>query len=102
MAGGLDVGDAGFAAHFFDGEIVELGDFVYDLFTGNWAEFARFIDADGAVFDEFEWCDAADFGHEEDGGKFAFEIADVGINVFSDILDGFWLDIGAHKLGLGS
>ena len=61
-----------------------------------------FIDGNGTVLDEFEWGEAADFGHEEDGGEFAFKIANVGVDVFGDVFDGFRFDIGTHEFGFGA
>ena len=61
-----------------------------------------FIDGNGTVFDEFKWGEAADFGHEEDGGEFAFEVANVSIDVFGDVFDGFGFDIGTHEFGFGA
>ena len=61
-----------------------------------------FIDGNGAILDEFKWSEAADFGHEEDGGEFAFEVANVGVDVFGDVFDGFGFDIGTHEFGFGA
>ena len=43
-----------------------------------------------------------DFGHDKDGGEFAFEIANVGVDVFGDVLDGLVFDFSADKLGFGT
>ena len=102
MAGVFDVGDARFASEFFGGYIVVFGDFVDDLLGGGGAELGGFGDRDGAVFDEFERGHTADFGHEENGGEFALEVADVGGDVFGDVFDGFGLDFGTHKVGFGA
>ena len=61
-----------------------------------------FVDGDGAILDEFKWGEAADFGHEEDGGEFTFEVANIGIDVFGDVFDGFGFDIGTHEFGFGA
>ena len=55
--------DAGFAAHFFDGEVVIFGDFFDDLFTGDRTRFAGAVNIGRAVLDEFERSETADFGH---------------------------------------
>ena len=39
------------------------GDFIDDLFGIDGVGARGFIDGDGAVFDEFEWSEAANFGH---------------------------------------
>ena len=44
----------------------------------------------------------ANLGHEENGGELAFEITDVGIDVFGDIFDGLVFDVGAHELSFGA
>lgn len=102
LAGGLDVGYAGFAAHFLRGELEIAGDFVDDLFGIDRVGAGGFVDGDGAILDEFEWGEAADFGHEEDGGEFAFEVANVGVDVFGDVFDGFGFDISTHEFGFGA
>ena len=102
LTGGLDVRYAGFATHFFRSELEIAGDFVDDLFGIDRVGAGGFIDGNGAVFDKFKWGEAADFGHEEDGGEFAFEVANVGVDVFGDVFDGFWFDIGAHEFGFGA
>ncbi len=61
-----------------------------------------FVDGDGAILDEFKWGEAADFRHEKDGGEFAFEVANVGVDVFGDIFDGFRFDIGTHEFGFST
>ena len=63
LASGFDVRYAGFATHFFGGELEILGDFVDDLFGVDRVGARGFVDGDGAVFDKFKWSETADFGH---------------------------------------
>ena len=102
LAGVFDVSDAGFSAHFFDGEFVVFGDFFDDLFGGDGAHFVVFIDGDGTVINELEGSEAANLGHEENGREFTFEIANVGVDVFGDVFDGFGFDFGTEKFGFGA
>ena len=102
LAGIFDVGDARFATHFFDGKVVVFRDAFDDLFGGDRAEFVGLIDGDRAVVDELKRGEAADFGHQEDSGEFAFEVTDVGVDIFSDVFDGFGFDFGAEKFGFGA
>ena len=63
LAGGFDVRYAGFATHFLGGELEVSGDFIDDLFGIDRVGARGFVDGDGAVFDEFEWSEAANLGH---------------------------------------
>lgn len=51
LAGGFNIGDTRFAAHFLNGNLIIFGDLFDDLFGGDGSELGRFIDRDGAVLD---------------------------------------------------
>ena len=102
LAGVFDMGNAGFAAHFLDREVIILGDLLDNLFGRNGARLGAFANGNGAVLDELPRCETADFGHEEDGGEFALEVANVGVDVLGDVFDGFGFDFSAEEFGFGA
>ena len=60
------------------------------------------VDVGGATPDEGEGSGVADFCHEADGGEFAFEVADISVDVLGDVFDSFIFDFGAGKFGFGA